>query len=114
MIKNKIVLVAFPFDDFSGSKVRPAVCLTEPIGAHQHTVLAFITSRVPSDPLQTDLILDSSHQAFTATGLRVPSAVQLHRLVTVSTSVIQRELGVLTSDLQAEVRTRLRYLFDLD
>lgn len=27
-------LVSFPFDDFSSSKVRPAVCLTEPIGPH--------------------------------------------------------------------------------
>ena len=41
---GKVVLVAFPFDDLSGSKVRPAVCLTDPIGPHRHVVLAFVSS----------------------------------------------------------------------
>ena len=40
-------MVAFPFDDLSGSKVRPAVCLTDVVGVHGHVVLAFITSAVP-------------------------------------------------------------------
>jgi len=30
MIRGKVVLVPFPFDDFSGTKVRPTVCLTDP------------------------------------------------------------------------------------
>ncbi len=30
MNKGKVVLVPFPFDDLSSTKVRPAVCLTEP------------------------------------------------------------------------------------
>lgn len=32
MTKGKVVLVPFPFDDLSSTKVRPAVCLTNPIG----------------------------------------------------------------------------------
>ncbi len=28
MTRGKVVLVPFPFDDFSGTKLRPAVCLT--------------------------------------------------------------------------------------
>ena len=44
MTKDKIVLVPFPFDDLSAEKVRPAVCLTDPIGQHRHVILAFITS----------------------------------------------------------------------
>jgi len=31
MTKGKVVLVPFPFDDLSATKVRPAVCLTGPI-----------------------------------------------------------------------------------
>ena len=38
MLKYKVVLVPFPFDDFSASKVRPAVSLTEFIGPHGHVV----------------------------------------------------------------------------
>lgn len=64
-----------PFDDLSSSKVRPAVCLTDPIGPHRHLILAFITSRVTARPLATDLVLDSSDPDFTSTGLRVSSTL---------------------------------------
>ena len=48
-MKYRIVLVPFPFDDFSETKVRPAVCLTEKIGKHKHIVIAFVTSQIPKD-----------------------------------------------------------------
>ena len=92
-MKYKVVLVPFPFDDLSSAKVRPAVCLTEPISEHKHVVLAFITSRVPNKPLSTDIVFTESDKDFSATGLRVSSALQLHRMMTVATSVIVRELG---------------------
>jgi len=82
MTKYKVVLVPFPFDDLSSSKARPAVCLTEPVGPHRHVAPAFITSRVPAEPLATDLVLDSSDPQFASTGLRVSSTLQLHRLMT--------------------------------
>jgi mRNA interferase MazF len=113
MTKNDVVLVPFPFDDLSSSKVRPAVCLTDPIGPHRHVILAFITSRVSSSPLASDLVIDSSHPDFAATGLRVSSTLQLHRLMTVTTSLIRRELGRLSPQIQADVHVRLRDLFGL-
>jgi mRNA interferase MazF len=113
MIKGKVVLVPFPFDDLTGAKVRPAVCLTEPIGTLRHVVLAFLTSQVPAVPFDTDLVLDAAHPDFAATGLRFSSALRLHRLMTTVTSIIQRELGKLPSALQADVDERLRKLFGL-
>ncbi len=113
MTKYKVVLVPFPFDDLSSSKVRPAVCLTDPIGLHRHLILAFITSRVSARPLATDLVLDSSDPDFASTGLRVSSTLQLHRLMTATTALIQRELGQLSPRVQAEADNRLRKLFDL-
>ena len=114
MMRGKIVLVPFPFDDLSSMKVRPAVCLTEPIGPHRHVILAFITSRTPSDPHETDVVLDSCHPDFSATGLHVSSSIRLHRLVTVSTSLIRRELGALPSQVQTEAADKLRNLFGLE
>ena len=110
-MRNKVVLVPFPFDDLSGSKVRPAVCLTEALGAHRHVVLAFITSNVPLKLEPTDVLLDPGSADFARSGLRVRSALRLHRMVTVSAAIIQRQLGVLTPNLQAEVQQRLRALF---
>ena len=57
-MRYKVVLVPFPFDDLSGSKVRPAVCLTATVGTHRHVVLAFITSAVPPKLEPTDVLLD--------------------------------------------------------
>jgi len=111
--KYKVVLVPFPFDDLSSSKVRPAVCLTEPIGPHCHVILAFITSRVPAQPLATDLVIHSKDADFFATGLRVSSTLQLHRLMTVTTVLIRRELGRLSPRMQPQVNKRLRKLFGL-
>jgi mRNA interferase MazF len=111
---GRVVLVPFPFDDLSGTKVRPAVCLTEPLGAHRHVVVAFITSRVETAGLETDVSLRPADADFSQTGLRVPSTICLHRLMTIACSTILRELGVLSESRQAEVRLRLRRLFHLD
>lgn len=113
MTRNKVVLVRFPFDDLSGTKVRPAVCLTEPVGPHGQVVLAFITSRAPTELLESDLPLTSNDADFPATGLRVSSTLQLHRLMTTTTSLVLRELGELASGKHFLVREKLRKLFNL-
>ena len=113
MLKHKVVLVPFPFDDLSATKVRPAVCLSNEIGPHRHVVLAFITSRVPSHVLSTDLVFDAADPDFGVTGLRSASTLQLHRRMTVNTSLIRRELGTLSSRLQSDVAARLKALFGL-
>ena len=112
-MKYKIVLVPFPFDDLSASKVRPAVCLTDEIKPHSHIVLAFITSRVSASASPTDFVIDKSDADFAATGLKVSSTVRLHRLMTVTKSIVRRELGELSAAQQIEVDKRLRKLFNL-
>jgi mRNA interferase MazF len=114
MMKGKIVLVPFPFDDLSARKVRPAVCLTDPIGEYRHVILAFITSNTNQEFLETDVMLDSNDKNFQITGLRVSSSLRLHRLMTVTTSLICRELGELSPEMKTEVAEKLRQLFDLN
>jgi len=113
MTKGRVVLVPFPFDDLSSTKVRPAVCLTNPIGPHRHIVLAFISSRVPLDILETDVVLEAGEADFPSTGLRVSSILRLHRLMTVTASFIQRDLGELSPRARLELDRRLKKLFEL-
>ena len=112
-IKGKIILVPFPFDDLSSAKMRPAVCLTNAIGPHRHVVLAFITSQFPDEQLDSDIVIDSLDTDFNITGLRVSSTIRLHRLMTITTSLIKRELGKLTSKLQSKIDNKLSKLFEL-
>jgi mRNA interferase MazF len=112
-MKYKIVLVPFPFDDLTATKVRPAVCLTDEIKPHSHVILAFITSKVSVNSSTTDFVIDKSDADFAATGLKVPSTIRLHRLMTVAKSIIRRELGELSATQQKEIENRLRKLFNL-
>ena len=112
-MRCKVVLVPFPFDDLRATKVRPAVCLIDPVGPHRHVVMAFVSSRTPADLLETDLILNSGQADFVMTGLRVTSTLRLHRLMTVTTALVRRELGGLSPRMQDEVANRLRILFGL-
>jgi len=89
------------------------VCPTNPIGPHRHVVLVFITSRIPANLLDTDLVIDTHDAGFAVTGLRVSSTLQLHRLMTATTSFLQRELGELSPNMQVQVADRLKNLFGL-
>jgi mRNA interferase MazF len=111
--RGKVVLVPFPFDDLSEMKLRPAVCLTEPIGVNRHIVVAFITSSEIFHLLPTDIALPTNHPDFRATGLRTNSVLRLHRLITLSTKIIQRELGRLSPNLEHEAAEKLSLLFSL-
>jgi len=77
MMRGKIVLLPFPFDDFSATKVRPALCLTDEIGPHGHVVVAFISSKLPALPEEFDLVMRQSDTGFLITGLRVDSVLKV-------------------------------------
>jgi mRNA interferase MazF len=106
-MQGKIVLIQCPFDDLSSSKVRPAYCLTQIIGAYQHIIFSLITSRIPNSALITDIILQPNHPDFPASGLQKASTIRLDHLVTLRRSMIQRELGSLSPKTQAEIATVL-------
>lgn len=112
-MKGRIVLVPFPFDDLSGVKVRPAVCVTEAVTVHRHVVIAYVSSVVPSISLASDLVLDPADPDFRRTGLRVQSVVRLHRLATVRTRIFVRKLGDLSDRQSQQVETRLKQVFGL-
>jgi len=97
----------------TAGKVRPAVCLTDPIGPYRHVVVAFVSSQMPVNLATTDVVLDPQREDFAATGLRVASVLRLHRLVTLTTALIRRELGKLSPAWQDEVDQKLAVLFGL-
>lgn len=113
MLKGRVVLVPFPFDDLAASKVRPAVCLTDRIGPHEHVIVAVITSKAPEPVLPSDIRLPCSGDGCEGMGLKVDSALRLHRVITLSVTLIRRELGTIPPVIQASIDTKLRDLFQL-
>jgi mRNA interferase MazF len=113
MTKGKVVLVPFPFDDLSTLKVRPALCLTEPIDPNRHIIVAFVTSRIDPELSATDILLDPTQPDFATTGLKVASTLKLYGVITVTTTLVRRELGLLSSAQQVLVDDGLRRLLRL-
>jgi mRNA-degrading endonuclease toxin of MazEF toxin-antitoxin module len=112
MIKNTIILVPFPFDDFSISKVRPALCLTSEIGKFNHVIIAFITSKIPNDLIDSDLIINKQSANSLGTGLTVDSVIRLHKIVTIPKSLIKRKLGTINKSVEIEIKRKIEQLFD--
>ena len=112
MIKNSIVLVPFPFDDFTELKVRPAICLTSEIGKYQHIIIAFITSKIPDDLIESDLVINKNSINSIGTGLAVDSVIRLHKIVTIPKNLIKRKLGTINQNVQNELNYKLIKLFD--
>lgn len=108
-MKYKIVLIPFPFDDFSTTKVRPAICLTNKISKYNHIVVAFITSQVQKAVENTDIVINNEVD----TGLKTKSAIKLHRIVTIPTNLIKRELGKLPISYHKIVEEKLKELFEI-
>lgn len=112
-MKYKIVLVPFPFDDLSGAKPRPALCLTNKIGIFNHVVIAQISSQTAKANEASDLLITTVDSNFTQTGLKVDSAIRLHRLVTIPSSLVRSQLGSLPTNFQSDVESKLKNLFKI-
>jgi len=113
MIKYTIVLVPFPFDDFSELKVRPAICLTNSIGKFNHVIIAFISSRYPDEILNSDLIIKKDSEYFVGTGLFLDSVIRLNKMVAIPKKLIKRKLGRINEKLEPTLRLKIKQLFDL-
>ena len=109
-MKGKIVLLPFPFTDLTASKYRPALVLYE---GRRDVVVAFISSRVPSTPSPTDVIVSREHPEFSLTGLKVSSVVKLDKIATILKDLILGELGEAGTELKKEINTKLIKLYRL-
>ncbi|MEO8819257.1 MAG: type II toxin-antitoxin system PemK/MazF family toxin [Ginsengibacter sp.] len=107
-MKFKIVLTDFPFDNFSESKLRPALCLTNPVSKHRQIVLAGITSNLQNANEITDVIIQKNQIDFVTTGLKVSSVIKIHRLLTASDKIIRKVIGNLPESYHSEVYEKIK------
>ncbi len=112
MNKYSIVLVPFPFDDFSTTKDRPALCLTNEIGTFQHIVIAFISSKIPMELTKFDVVIEKDSDLWQGSGLSVNSVIRLHKIVTIPKTLIKRKLGVINNSTQSTIKEKVILLFD--
>jgi len=109
-MKGKIVLVPFPFTDLTEAKLRPALVVYEGV---KDVVMAFISSKVPSELSEADILITKDRVSFRKAGLKVDSVIKLDKIATVLKDLIVGELGELDEELRKEVNQRLKKILEL-
>lgn len=113
MNPGETYLASFPFGGTPGSKVRPVLLLTGPLGSVPEVLVAYMTSIIPAMLLPTDIVLDPSQPAGAGTNLKAVSLLRLHKLATIHQSNLVRLLGKVPPATQADVDAKLRLLLKL-
>ena len=113
--KGDIVIVKFPFilkEKGEIHKGRPALVISDDkVGRrYKDTVLAAITSHVPANTLELEIILEPVE----TTGLVKISLLRLDFLMTIPEELISRKIGRLPENLMIEVEHKLKILFGID
>jgi len=112
MKRGTFVLTPFPFSDLTTTKRRPAVIVSS---TDEHEVIvAFITSQPKKATSPTDLIVETSHLDFAATGLKKDSAIRLRKLCTIERTIIYGEIGEASQTLLSAINLRLRIALQLE
>src|SRR4030042_3630917 len=109
-MKGKIVLVPFPFTDLTAAKLRPALVIYE---GEKDAVMAFISSKIPSEPSEVDILIIKGHPSFRKTGLKVDSVIKLDKIATVLKDLIVGELGEVDEKLRQEVNQKLKRIMEI-
>jgi mRNA interferase MazF len=108
---TEIWLVRFPFSDLTDTKVRLALVLAK---HKQDIIILGIFSKVPTGTLsQNWVLMPDTHPDFSPTGLKKTSVIRADKIATVHQSIFQKQLGILPSDLVAQVETALSKALNL-
>jgi mRNA interferase MazF len=105
MAKGDIVLITFPFTDLSGSKLRPAVILTD---TTIDLTVCFITTQLEWQEITDVQIVPTSFN-----GLKKQSLIRVSKIATLDKTLAKGLLGRLTSSELSDLNDKLKTLLQL-
>src|SRR5258706_3814520 len=105
MPKGDIVLITFPFTDLSGSKLRPAVILTD---TTLDLTVCFITTQIQwQEPTDVTLLPNLTNR------IKKQSLIRTSKIATLDRSLGKGLLGRLTPNELTELNNKLKLLLQL-
>ena len=100
---GEIILIPFPFAELTNTKVRPAVIITETDDKYKDLVVSAISSVAPSKLSHREILLKPNK----VNNLRADSIIKADRIVTLKREDKIADLGKLSSEELAQVKTIL-------
>ncbi len=115
--RGDVVLIAFPYiQDFTKSKVRPAVVIQNDVGnVHSdNLILASITSQVPEQEFPVHYRVYAGSLIAKEAGLDLDCIVKAETIITIPKSRVIEKIGSFPAEAMAEVDRCLRVSLQLD
>jgi mRNA interferase MazF len=100
-----VFLLHFPFTDSSQTKPRPVIVLIDT--GDEDFLVARVTSQEPHSKF--DVVLDEWEEA----GLKLPSIVRSHKLVTLHKNRIIRSIGKILEKDRENLKATLKVMWDV-
>jgi mRNA interferase MazF len=104
MPRGDIYLANFPFGDSPAMKVRAVMLLTGEVGSVLEVLVAYISSVVPGQLLDSDILLDPTAADSLGTHLKTKSVLRLHKLATIHRRSLVRRLGTVSAAITSSCR----------
>ena len=106
-----VVLLAYPFDDWSGAKVRPAIVVSsdEYNSRSEDAVFVLITSNTDKRS-DFDFLVADIHPEFARSGLAKSSMIRADMIWTLKQVLVKRTLGIVGEGIRREITARLQKL----
>ncbi len=105
--RGVIVLVPFPFSDLSGSKVRPAIIVSNGMVGKDIVVL-FITSKIKTKHMHQITITPDQ-----INGLKTSSRVVCSKFATLEAKIVLGEIGMISDPIQKKIDSKIRLVLGL-
>ena len=102
--KGSIILAWFPYTDFSGEKLRPALVLYE---GYLDVTVAYISGQIPAKPLPSDLLILPGTSSYTNAGLKEPSVLSIDKIMILDKKKSEGIIGVADDNLKREVNLKI-------
>src|SRR3989338_206099 len=99
MERYDVVLVRFPFTDYSASKLRPALVLSKD-NSKLDVIVSFISSVLPCQEENDEFVINGSHPSFSKTGLKKDSVFKMRKIATLDKKIIIGKMGKIEESLQ--------------
>lgn len=109
---GEVVLIPFPFTDFSTLKQRPALIISSADfnSTCDDIIVTAITSHISRPFKKDEYFLNSVEQK--ACGLPKPSVVKLGKIVTLEKRLIRKKLGDLPEQSLEAIKSKLEKILD--
>lgn len=108
MKTGDIILIPFPFAEFTNRKVRPAAVVCETEDAYKDLVLCAISSVIPPKLSANEMLLNIDKE----NNLRKESVLKVDRIVTAKEQDVIAKIGKLNNSDLKKFKEKFKHLID--